>query len=68
MNIFRTTITWNNADVYIPDQKEEPIIYCTANNKIGVLSGIKHQWSWLKEKYHIKWWCYQYYIIPDEKD
>ena len=68
MNIFRTSITWNNSDVYIPDQNEEPIIYCTSNNKIGVLNGVKHQWSWLKEKYHIKWWCYQYYILPNEKD
>jgi len=65
MNNFRTTINWLNADVHRPEQTNEPIIYCTVNNKIGVLKEVKDHWTWLKEKYHIKYWCYQYYIIPE---
>lgn len=66
-NNFKTTINWQNADIYSPEQKDEPIIYCTANNKIGVFKEVKEHWPWLKKKYNIKWWCYQYYVIPIEK-
>lgn len=65
-NNFRTTINWLNADVHFPEQSNEPIIYCTSNNKIGVFKDTNN-WKFLKDKYHIKWWCYQYYIIPEHK-
>lgn len=63
-NNFILTLEWKNADVYFPELQNEPIIYCTVNKKIGVLKSVKTHWNWLKEKYNIKWWCYQWRILP----
>lgn len=79
-NNFRTTINWQNADIYKPDQYKEPIIYCNNENKLGILDNTitgcsfddnwninyERDWNQLKEYYNIKWWCYCYYIIPAE--
>lgn len=79
-NNFRTTINWLNAEVHRPDQYKEAIIYCNDENKIGILDNtitgcsfddnynITYQsdWKYLKEYYNIKWWCYQYYIVPEK--
>lgn len=64
-NNFKVTLEWKNADVYFPEITNEPIIYCTVNDKIGVLKEVKNHWNWLKEKYNIKWWCYQWRILPN---
>ena len=63
-NNFILTIEWKNADVYSPELKNEPIVYCTAKKKIGTLKSVENHWDWLKEKYNIKWWCYQWRIVP----
>jgi hypothetical protein len=63
-NNFTLTIEWKNADVYCPELKNEPIVYCTAKRKIGTLKSVENHWDWLKEKYNIKWWCYQLRIVP----
>ena len=67
-NTLLTTLMWKHADVYSPEQNYEPIIYCTINGKIGVFKNTKsfQHWKFLKDKYHIEWWCYQHYIIPKE--
>jgi len=67
MNNSISTINWQNADIYIPEESNEGIIYCTVNNKIGTFNDIKNinHWNFLKDKYHIKWWCYQWKILPN---
>ena len=75
-NTILLTIAWKNADVYTPQDIELPIIYCTGNNKMGVFKntyGLMNgkpysHWKWLKEKYNIKWWCYQWEILPSENN
>ena len=32
---------WKNADVYFPELENEPIVYCTANKKIGTIKSVK---------------------------
>ena len=61
-NNFILTLEWKNADIYFLEN--EPIVYCTENKKIGTLKSVKNHWNWLKEKYNIKWWCYQWTILP----
>lgn len=56
-------ISWKNADIYSPVENEEPVVYYTINNKIGTLKNT-NSWSFYKEKYKIKWWIYQYEILP----
>ena len=51
---FTLTIEWKNADIYFPELENDPIVYCTANKKIGTIKSVKNQWGWLKEKYNIK--------------
>ena len=80
-NSILTTIRWQNADVYHPDQYKEAIIYCNDENKINVLDNTitgcsmddnwkityYSDWEKLKNFYHIKWWAYHYNITPDHK-
>ena len=69
-NTYYTKLIWQNAEVYTPLLLDEPILYCTANGKIGVLkdtkggTGLNSHWKFLKEKYHIVWWVYQYHLVP----
>lgn len=73
-NTILLKIVWNNAEVYTPQKIELPIIYCTGNGKIGVFKDTSttlygkacSHWEWLKEKYNIKWWCYQCEILPNK--
>lgn len=61
---FALTIEWKNADADFPGLKNEPIVYCTAKKKVGTLKAVGNHWDWLKEKYNIKWWCYQMRLVP----
>lgn len=63
LGVIEITIEWKNADVYFPESENDPIVYCTANKKIGTIKSVKNHWNWLKEKYNIKWWCYQWEIV-----
>ena len=49
-NKFILTLEWKNADVYFPELTHEPIIYCTANKKIGTLKSVENHWDWLKKE------------------
>ena len=62
-NFISATINWRNADVHCPKSENGPIVYCTTNKKVGTLKSVRNQWEWLKEKYSIKWWCYQSEIV-----
>ena len=80
-NSILTTIRWQNAEVYSPQEYKEPIVYCTEDNKINVLDNTitgcemddnwnityHSDWKKLKDFYHIKWWAYCYNITPDHK-
>ena len=38
-------------------------------NTYGLMnSKLYSHWEWLKEKYNIKWWCYQWEILPSENN
>lgn len=63
-NNFILMIEWKNADIYFPELKNEPIVYCTANKEIGTLKSIENNWEDFKEKYNIKWWSYQWRMVP----
>lgn len=71
MELVTNTVLWRLVNV-TPSQIDKPILYCTANNKLGVFSktscmkrGELHShWISLSIKYNIKYWCYQEEIIP----
>ena len=78
-NSILTTVRWQNAEVYRPEQYQESIIYINDENKVGVLDNtvtgctfddkwnISYQSDWkeLRKHYRIEYWCYQYTIIPE---
>lgn len=80
-NSILTTIRWQNAEVYRPEQYHESIIYCNEDNTVGILDNTitgctmddnwkityHSDWNKLKDFYHIKWWAYNYNIIPEHK-
>ena len=47
------TFIWRSADT-VPKTGDFPIIYRTANKKIGTLK--MDTWKFYKEKYNIKYW------------
>ena len=55
--------TWISADIE-PDEKNEPIVYLTRNNKIGTFRDFS-DWDWYREKYGITHWVYQKLILPN---
>lgn len=69
-NTIYSKLIWQNAEVFRPIILDEPILYCTTNGKLGTLknirSGVNSHWDFLKEKYHIAWWVYQYTITPEQ--
>ena len=76
MEEFKTiSFTWKSSDI-TPDKMSTPVIYLTKNEKFGTFKNTyttkivnnkeeKHSnWEWLKEKYSIVAWAYQYELLP----
>ena len=77
-NTIKTQINWQNAEVYSPQQYKDPIIYCTDENKVGILDNTitsckmddnwkvtyYSDWETIRNFYHIKWWCYCDNVVP----
>ena len=62
-----------------PSNFNEPIIYVTGNNKVGTLKNTADflggdetnkfsGFEWLREKYNIKYWCYQSQLAIQSED
>lgn len=69
-NTYYSKLIWQNAEVFTPLLLDEPVLYCTTNGKLGVFKntregiGPNSRWKFLKEKYNVVWWVYQYSIVP----
>lgn len=46
-----------------PMLKEEPLVYVTANGKMGTFKKTGKNWRWYAEKYNVKYWAYQRDIV-----
>ena len=46
-----------------PMFKEEPLVYVTANGKMGAFKKPNKNWRWYAEKYNVKYWAYQRDIV-----
>ena len=67
-------VKWKSSDVE-PSDWNAPVLYCTANGKLGVFKNTvsyvngdvtkQHSnWKWYAEKYNIRYWVYANEIIP----
>ena len=74
MSVVTKEIKWMDAKE-CPSDMNEPILYCTKNNKLGTfkntvgyyggdVSTAHSDWEWLSEKYSVKYWTYQSEILP----
>ena len=74
MSVVTREIEWRDASEG-PSNMNEPILYCTKNNKLGTfkntvgcyggdMSTAYNAWERLFEKYSVKYWVYQNEILP----
>ena len=43
----------------------QPIVYVSANGKIGTFKELRGDWKWRVEKYNIKYWAYASDLISE---
>lgn len=49
-------VTWFSVD--IEPEKNVPIVYVSANKKVGTFKEIRSNWGWYVDKWAIKYWTY----------
>lgn len=48
---------------FAPLMTEQPLVYVSANGKMGTFKKVGKNWDWYAEKYHVKYWAYQRDIV-----
>lgn len=58
----RIEVTFFNAG-FAPMMTEQPLVYVSANGKMGTFKKVDKNWRWYAEKYNVKYWAYQRDIV-----